>query len=100
MSLPLATTFVQTHMSLREVLSTAKKLPDDQVGQGLAVLTHQLTAPEAQKQIEEEVKDLSVRAVTLEKAFATVDTLIGQQYAEDLTIDALTKTCQALHQVR
>lgn len=99
MSTTIAAPYVQTHTELRDVVSKAKKLPDDQVKQGLGILSSQLTNPDAQKIIGAEVGDLSIRAVTLGKTFAAVDGLVIQQDGEKATIEALTKTFQALHQV-
>jgi len=97
MSATIAAAYVQTHDELHAVLAKAKKLPDDQVKQGLGVLASQLTDPTAQRAIGDEIKDLSVRAIALEKTFALVDTLIGTQDAEKPTIADLTKKWSALH---
>ncbi|TCD62919.1 hypothetical protein EIP91_006217 [Steccherinum ochraceum] len=98
MSAIVAPDYVQTHTELLAVLSKAKKLPDDQVKQGLGLLAAQITDPTAQKHIGEEIQDLSIRAVTLARTFAAIDALIPKQDAETHEIDSLTNAWAALHE--
>ncbi|KAH8108036.1 hypothetical protein BXZ70DRAFT_913832 [Cristinia sonorae] len=90
--------YCQTHHELQTLIAQSSKLPDDQVKGGLGILTAQISDPTLQSAIEDEIKDLSLRVISLEKTFIAVDALICRQDVDQTRVAALSKSWKSLHQ--